>query len=115
MEAKHLFIGVTECCPIVSRGFQQGIGADNVGFHEGGRAIDGAIHMAFCSQMHHRIRLMLRKHGVQSGSIANIHLLKSITGAIADAVQAFQVARIGELVNVDDAVTGVVDDVANNC
>ena len=38
--------------------------------------------MTFRCQVHHGIGLVLRKHAVKFGTIANVHLLKSVTGTV---------------------------------
>ena len=68
--------------PIGTRSFQQVERADDVGLDEFTGRVDRAIDMTFGSQMHHSIRLVLCKHAVKFGTIANVHLLKSVTGTV---------------------------------
>ena len=68
--------------PIGTRSFKQVERADDVGLDEFAGRINGAVNMTFRRQVHHGIRLMLCKHAVKFGTIANIHLLKSVTRAV---------------------------------
>lgn len=58
--------------------------------------------MALGRQVHHGVRLVLGKHPIQFGAVADIHLLKGITFTVCDTGQGFQVARIGEFIEVDN-------------
>lgn len=70
--------------------------------------------MALGRQMHHGVRLVSGKDPIQFGAVADIDLLKRVTIAVGYLCQGFQVARIGQLVEVDNDVLGVTNDVANN-
>ncbi len=93
---------LVQTVPVGASGLQQHVGADNIGLDEVGRACDGAIDVALGRQVHHGIRLMLGKHPIQFGAVADIHLLKGITFTVCDTGQGFQVARIGEFIEVDN-------------
>lgn len=57
---------------------------------------------------------MLPEYAVQLVTVADIHLFEAVTAALADLWRdGFQVAGIGQLVEVDHAGRGVVDDVAH--
>lgn len=65
--------------------------------------------------MHHRIRLVQGKHPIQLGTVADIHLLKRITLACRYIGQRFQIASIGEFIEIDNGILGITDDMAHNC
>lgn len=108
-----LLLGV-QPVPIAASCLQQGIGADDVGLDEGGRAIDGAVHMAFGGQVHYCIGLMGAKDPFQFSSVAEINLLKGVTFAGGRLGQRFKVAGIGELVHIDHGISGMADNVTND-
>ncbi|MNY13416.1 hypothetical protein D3C86_1465480 [compost metagenome] len=64
--------------------------------------------------MHHSIRLVLGKYPIQFGTVADIDLLKGVTIAGGYRRQRFQVARIGQLVEVDDRILGVTNNMAHH-
>ncbi len=69
--------------------------------------------MAFGGQVHDGIGLVLGKDTVQLGAVANIDLLKRVARAGAALGQRGQVARVGQLIDIDDAVARVANDVAH--
>jgi hypothetical protein len=77
-EAKIILRDLAQSAPMVARGFQQPIAADHIGFDEGGGAVDGAVDVAFGSQMKHRIGAILREYPAQGRGIADIGLLEAI-------------------------------------
>ena len=70
--------------------------------------------MAFRSQVHHGIRLVLCEYAVEFGAVANIHLLKSIARIACYLSQRFQIAGISQLIDIDDRVLGVLDNMTDN-
>ena len=68
--------------------------------------------MALGGQVHHGIRLVLRKHPIQLCTVADIHLLKRITLACRCIGQGFQIARIGEFIEIDNGILSIMDDMA---
>jgi bifunctional N-acetylglucosamine-1-phosphate-uridyltransferase/glucosamine-1-phosphate-acetyltransferase GlmU-like protein len=65
-------------------------------------------------QVHDDVRLMLLEHPGDVFGVANIHLLETITRILGDLQQRLQIARIGQLVEIDDLVSGIVQKVAND-
>jgi len=114
MEAEVGFLFVFHRLPVVACGFQQGVGADDVGFDKLGRAIYGAVYVAFRGQVHDGIRLMLGQYAVDFGTVADVDLLKGEAFAVAHLCRAFQIAGVGELIQVNHVVLGVLDDVADD-
>ncbi|MNE91597.1 hypothetical protein D3C80_1892300 [compost metagenome] len=71
--------------------------------------------MRLGGQVHHRSGAELGEHLVQSGCIADIHMVEAVPGRAVHVGQRLQIAGIGELVEVGDLVSGVLDQVANHC
>ena len=101
VEAERRLARLVQAIPIRTSRFQQHIGADDIGLDKIGRAGDGAIDVTLCRQMHHGIGLMRGKHPIQLGAVADVDLLKRVAIAARDLSQGFQVACIGQLVEVD--------------
>jgi len=57
---------------------------------------------------------VLGKHPVQFGAVADIHLFKGITFTFCDTSQGFQIARIGEFIEIDNGILSITDDMAHN-
>ena len=68
--------------PVGTCGFKQVERADDVGLDEFAGGIDRAVDMTFCRQVHDGIWPVLGKHAIKFGTIANVHLLKSVTGTV---------------------------------
>ncbi|MCY1429113.1 hypothetical protein D9M71_450170 [compost metagenome] len=70
--------------------------------------------MRLGGQMHHSSGAELGKHLVQGCGIADIHLVEAVAGRAGYIGQRFQIAGIGERVEVGDFVIGALDKVANH-
>lgn len=93
---------------------QQSEGTDHVGLDEGGQAINGAIHMTFCRQVHHDIRAELAKLGRHGSGIRDISLGKRVAFAPNHRRQGFEVAGIGQAVHHADFIQGIFNDMTNH-
>ncbi|MNQ91497.1 hypothetical protein D3C85_1068810 [compost metagenome] len=87
VEAKGGLAPFIQIFPISAGRFQQDISADDIGFDKIGRAGNGTIDVTLGGQVHHGIGLMLGKHPIQLGAIADIHLLEHIAIAGRDFSQ----------------------------
>ncbi len=114
VEAEGRLAYLVQTVPVSASRFQQHIGANDIGLDKVSRACDGAINMALGSQVHHSVRLMLGKHPIQLGAIADIHLLKHITIACRYIGQGFQIASISEFIEIDNGILGITDDMAHH-
>ena len=102
MEAKSRLAYLVQTIPIGTCRLKQHIGADDIGLDEVGGACDRAINVTLGGQVHHGIRLMGSKHPIQFDAAADVDLLERVTIAARDLSQGFQVACIGQLVEVDN-------------
>ncbi len=114
VEAEGRLARLVQTVSIGTCRFQQHIGADDIGLDKVSWACDGAISMTLGGQMHHRIRLVQGKHPIQLGAIADIDLLKRMTLACRYIGQGFQIASIGEFIEVDNGILGITDDMAHD-
>ena len=65
---------------VTARGFQQNIGAYDIGPDEFSRAVNGTVDMGFGGQVHHMRRVKFGKHTIQFLSVADVHLFKTEAG-----------------------------------
>lgn len=79
MEAKRRFLHRSQRIPPATGRLQQRIGAHDIGFNKRRRAVNRTIDMAFRSQVHHCIRLILNENTIKLAAVANIHLFKGET------------------------------------
>ena len=80
--------------PIGAGGLEQVECANDVGLDKLACGIYRAVNITFRRQVHHGIRLVVRKHAVKFGTIANIHLLKRVTRAVGYVGQRLEIARV---------------------
>ena len=101
----HLMIALYAVLPA---SVHQHLRAHDIGAQEQLRLGNGAVHMAFRSEIHHDIRLFFFKKRVDSLPIRNIPLHKTETGIFQGFSQIFQVARIGQRVQADHPILRVM-------
>lgn len=106
-------VGFLQAFPVGTGGFQQGVGADDVGFHEGGGAVYGAVYVAFGGQVHDDVWLVLGQGVIHGFGVADVGLDEGVAGVVGYGFQGFEVAGVGEFVDVDYGVVGVVDEFAD--
>ena len=63
--------------------------------------------MRFCSEMDDTVNLLALHQLVESGEVANVDLHELVVWLFLDVLQVSQIARIGELVEVDDFIFGI--------
>ena len=87
--------------PVAAHGFEQAEGADHVGLDEVLGAMDGAVHMALGREVDHGARPVLGQQAGQDFAIADVGLHEDMARIALQALQALEVARVGELVHVE--------------
>jgi hypothetical protein len=70
--------------PILTRHFQQRVGADDIGLYEISRTVDGTINMALRREMHNNVGLVLTKDSLYRVPITDIDFLKLVAVAISN-------------------------------
>lgn len=100
--------------PVGAGCFKQIECADDIGLDKLACRTDRAVDMAFRRQVHHGIGPVLCEYAVEFGAVANVHLLESIAGIIGNVGQRFEIARVGQFVEVDDGILGVSDNMTDN-
>ena len=94
--------------PIEFRGLEQRERAHHVGLCENEGVLDATVHMALSCQVDDAIDLFLLHQAVEGVEIADVHLHELIVGLLLDVLQVGQIAGVGEFVEVDDVVVGIL-------
>ena len=115
VEAESLLVRRIESRPVVTCRLQQSKGADQVGLNKGSRAINGAVHMTFCGEVHDDIRAKIAELGCHSSSIGDIGLRKRVAFIAGHRCQGFKVASVGQAIYYAYIVGGIFNDMTNNC
>ncbi|CAM5367949.1 hypothetical protein RLIN73S_00790 [Rhodanobacter lindaniclasticus] len=102
-EAEAFAGGAFEAAPVVARAFEQAQGADHVGLHELGRAVDRAVDVRFGGEIHDGIGLVFGQQLRHQRAVADVALYENVTRITLQRGQRIEVAGIGELVQVDHA------------
>jgi hypothetical protein len=98
--------GITR--PEVLRGFQQIHRSDYVGgdkFHGAGY---GPVHMRFGRKVNYRIKKVLPEKFINESCFLDIAPDENVVGIFFNIPEVFQIARIGQGIEVYDMVSGVV-------
>lgn len=94
-------------------GFEQGEGADDIGLDKFACAVYAAVNVAFGGQVHDGAGLVLREDALERGTVADVGVFKGVTRGAGHGGEGLEVAGVGEFVEVDDALAGVLDQVAD--
>ncbi|MDO8500612.1 MAG: hypothetical protein Q7S20_02105 [Gemmatimonadaceae bacterium] len=87
-------------------------GADHVRIDEIGRSVDRPVDVRLGGGVDDRVWACRGKQLADAVPVTDVEPMK-LTALIFDVGQRFQIAGIGQLVNVDDGVIGVANDHAN--
>ena len=94
--------------PVKLRGLEQAERAHHVRLREGERVLDGAVHMAFCRQVNDAVDQFVLHELVERIEVADVHLHELVVRLALDVLEVREVARVGELVEVDNLVIRVL-------
>ena len=92
---------------VLAAGVHQDGGADDVGLEEDGGILDAAVYMAFGRKVYDDVGLLLLKNAVNGLAVADVGFTKAEVVLVEDGCKGRKIARIGQLVNADDAVLGM--------
>ncbi|MNE06987.1 hypothetical protein D3C80_995920 [compost metagenome] len=113
MKAEGAFFRLRESLPIGAGGFEQAVGANDVGLDEFRWPVDGAIDVGFRCQVHDRMRLETRQHCTDGRLIHNIGLNKLVASVVGNAGQRFEITGISQFVQVEHFMLSVLNQLAN--
>ena len=101
MEAKAGLGFLLEHRPVGARGFEQSVGAVDVGRDEVAGAVDRAVDMRFGGQMDYAAGVIIDEQAVQRSAVADIGAAEDMVRMVRQIGQGFQIAGIGQLVDID--------------
>ena len=104
MEAEVRLLLPLQSAPVFQRGIEQAERADDIGLDEGARPVDRAVDMAFGRQVHDPVDPLFAQQGQHQLAIEDIAFDQPVVGGVCDHLQAFGVAGIGQLVEIDHAL-----------
>ena len=93
---------------VLAAGVHHHLGAQDVGLQEDLRGLDGAVHVGLGSEVHHRVRLLLLEDLIDGVPVTDVHLIEGKVGVLQRLLQRGEVARIGQGVQTDDPILGMV-------
>ena len=94
--------------PVTACRFNEREGAHVVRFHEGAGALDGVVHMAFRGKVHDAPDVVFREQALHQFLVADVALHEGVVGHPLAFLQIVEIARVGELVEIDDAVVRIL-------
>ena len=96
-----------EAVPVGAHGFEQAEGADDVGLDEIFRAVDAAVNVRLGRKIDDGAGLVLGEQPGDELEIADVALDEVVARVAAQGCEVFEVAGVGERVEVDDGFIGL--------
>ena len=93
---------------VLAAGIHKRRRAEDVGLQEDAGVLDGAVHMAFGRKVDNDIGVLLLKEAVNALSVADVELDEAEVWLVHDPRERRKIARIGEFIEADDAVAGML-------
>ncbi len=82
-EAEGVALGSAQALIELPGGVEQGLGADDVGAHEGARVGDRAVDVALGGEVHHRLGAHLLEGGADGVAVADVGLDQAVAALSA--------------------------------
>ncbi len=101
-EAEAVFRCAGEGCVVLARGLEEGERSVDVGAEEGLGAVDGAIDVALCGEVHDSAGLVLCEEARDERGVTDITLNEGVVRVVVNGGEVGWVAGVGELVEIDD-------------
>src|SRR5215510_9214841 len=112
MKETKLAGALAALAPMRERCLQQHIGADHIGVDEFGRAVNRAVHVAFCGKMHNRFGVEARENVGNRSPVADVGATELIASMVVNRRKRGEIARVGQLVEDQYLVSRMRDEVA---
>src|SRR5574343_1174889 len=103
-KAERGFFTLGQTIPVAPHRLEQGIRPNNVGFNEVARTVNGSMYMALSCKVDDSAWPVFGQQARYQFAITNVTLNKDVTRIALQARQGFQVAGIGQLVQVDNGL-----------
>ena len=102
------FILFWQRLPIELSGLKEGESAHHISTSEGEWIFDRTVNMTLCCQVDDAINLFLLHQLVECIEVADVHLHELLVGLILNIFEACQITCIGQLIEVDDIILGIL-------
>ena len=96
--------------PIELGSLQQAQGTHNIGTGKGKGILDGTVNVRLGCQVNDTVDLLVLHKLVEGIKIADVHPDKLIVRLILNILEVCQITRIGQFIQVDDVVLGILVD-----
>ena len=107
-------VSLGKAFPIEFGGLEEGERAHHVGAGKSKGIFDRTVDVALGGKVDNALYLVLLHEGVEGVEVADVHLDKRIVGLVLDVLEVGEVARVGEFVETDDMVVGILVDEKSN-
>ena len=107
IRAELLALGSSQRRPERTGGFEQGEGALHIGVDEGAGPVDAAIDVAFSREVHHGARLVRGEQPIEQRAVGDVAVHKDMARIAVKRTQAFQIARVGQRIEVEHRLVGL--------
>ena len=104
------FVSLWQAFPIKLGGLEEGERSHDVRTSECEGVLYGAVHVALCCEVDDAVDLLVLHQFVEGIEVADVHLHELVVGLVLNVFQVREVACVGQLVEVDDLVLGVLVD-----
>ena len=105
-EAERLLLGRRERRPVGPGRLQEPERAHDVRIDEVAGAVDRAVHVALGGEVDDRPNLVLGQEPFDEAAVGDVAADEDVPRVVGQAVEIADVARVGELVEVHDPLTG---------
>ena len=96
LKAEGVARRAVEAAPVGGGDLQQRGGADHIGLDEGRRAVDRAVDVRLCGEVHDRIGAERAEEPFQRGAVADVGLREAVAHMRVNVTQRGEVTRVGE-------------------
>ena len=96
--------------PIELGGLKERKGTHDIGAGKGEGILDATVYMTLGSKVDDAIDLLILHELIEGFVVADIHLDELIVGASLDILQIGEVTGIGELIEIDNLIFGILVD-----
>ena len=102
------FVLLGQRFPVEFRGLQQAQSAHHVGLGKRKRVFDGTVHVRFGCEVDDAIDFLVLHQLIERLEVADVHFHELVVGLRLDVFEVRQIACVGQFVEVDDVVLGIL-------
>ena len=99
---------VVELFPIKLGGLKECKGSHYVGLGECEWVFDASVNVAFCCKVDDTVDLLVLYKLIEGFKIADVHLYELVVWLVLDVLQVCKITGIGQLIQVNDVILGIL-------